>query len=228
MHQIEFKNVTKKYEDEFLALEDVSLSVDKGDFVFIIGHSGAGKSTLIKLLIREELPDAGEIFFEERNIAELNKNELPMFRRNVGVVFQDFKILNSQTVFENVSIALEVNNTPREEIQEVVPNVLHLVGLEKKANTFPSKLSGGEKQRLAIARAVSHEPKVLVADEPTGMIDPKATEDIMTILEKINSLGTTIIMATHNKEIVDKMKKRVIQIKDGKIISDKKEGHYEK
>lgn len=225
MAQIEFVNVTKKY-DDFIAVDNVSFEIQKGEFVFIIGHSGAGKSTLVKMLIREENPDDGDILYEGQSILNIDQKTIPALRRNIGVVFQDFKILDSKSVFENVAVALEVANTPAHVINEVVPNVLHLVGLEKKIDSLPQKLSGGEKQRLSIARALAHEPNVLVADEPTGMIDPLATDDVMSILEKVNKLGTTIIMATHDQNIVDKMKKRVIKIEGGKIVSDKTHGNY--
>jgi cell division transport system ATP-binding protein len=226
MHQIEFKGVTKEY-DNFKAVDGISFHVDKGEFVFIIGPSGAGKSTLIKMLIREEKPDYGDVLFNEKSIVEMDPKFLPELRRKIGVVFQDFKVLKSKTVFENVSVALEVVDSEKHVINEVVPNVLNLVGLQNKSDQFPTKLSGGEKQRLAIARALAHEPDVLVADEPTGMIDPKSADEVMDVLTKINSLGTTVIMATHNHTLVDKFKKRVIKIDDGKLISDKEGGIYD-
>ncbi len=225
--QLQFKNITKKYDENFLALEGINFEIEKGEFVFIIGHSGAGKSTLIKLLIREEKPDEGEIIFEGQNLSEVERKDLPELRRQIGVVFQDFKVLESKTVFDNVAVALEVVDAPQKEINEVVPNVLNLVGLESKKNQYPTKLSGGEKQRLSIARALAHEPTILIADEPTGMIDPKASLEVMEILEKINSLGTTVIMATHDQDVVNKFKKRVIKLEKGKVILDKKGGTYE-
>lgn len=227
MSQIEFINVIKEYETGVNALDNVSFTVNQGEFVFLIGPSGAGKSTVIKTLIREELPDGGDIIFNGESITTLQKESLHELRRKIGVVFQDFKILPSKTVFENVAVALEVVDAPNMEIKEVVPNVLELVGLLDKIDRFPKQLSGGEKQRLSIARALAHEPDVLVADEPTGMIDPKAGHEVIKILEKINSLGTTIIMATHDWNIVDRMKKRVIRLEDGKLVSDKQEGKYE-
>lgn len=227
MAQIEFKKITKKY-DDFVAADDVSFSIDKGEFLFLVGPSGAGKSTLIKMLIREEYPDEGDILFNGESIFEITQPKIPDLRRRIGIVFQDFKILDSKTVFENVAVALEVVDSEKNVINEVVPNVLNLVGLQKKLEFFPNTLSGGEKQRLAIARALAHEPDVLVADEPTGMIDPKASNEVIAVLEKINSLGTTVLMATHDQRIVDEMKKRVIRIEDGKIISDEKGGKYEK
>lgn len=225
MSQITFENVKKEY-GSLIALDDVNFSIDNGEFVFFVGPSGAGKSTLIKLLIREEFPTAGRILFNDEDVVELDRTQLPSLRRRIGVVFQDFKVLNSKTVFENVAVALEVVDSPRVVINEVVPNVLGMVGLGDKQDRFPTHLSGGELQRLSIARALAHEPDVLVADEPTGMIDPKASDEIVDILEKINSLGTTVIMATHNYEIVDKMEKRVIRIEDGAITSDRKGGKY--
>lgn len=225
MAQIEFKKITKAYEG-VKVLNDVSISIDNGEFVFIVGPSGAGKSTLIKLLIREDTPDSGNIVFEKENILEVPYVQLALLRRKIGVVFQDFKLLESRTVYENVAIALEVVDASDEDIKNVVPNVLNMVGLAHKKDEYPSHLSGGEKQRVSIARALAHEPTVLVLDEPTGMIDPDAAEDILKILDKINSLGTTIIMTTHNEQIVDKSKKRVIRLDKGKLVSDKKGGKY--
>jgi cell division transport system ATP-binding protein len=224
--QIEFKNIKKEYISDVKVLDDVSFSVDKGEFVFIIGPSGAGKSTVIKLLLREEDFDSGEILFEGKNILEIISEEMPEYRRKIGVVFQDYKLLESKTVYDNVAVALEVVDADKEEIKSIVPNVLSLVGLLDHAEYYPKELSGGEKQRVAIARALAHEPDVLVADEATGMIDPDSADEIVEILEKINSLGTTIIMATHDQRIVDKLTKRVIKIEKGKIVSDKKGGKY--
>jgi cell division transport system ATP-binding protein len=225
MAQIEFKKVTKEYSG-FKALNEVSLSVERGEFVFIVGPSGAGKSTLVRLLIREELPDTGEILFKDENIADFAGDAIYDLRRKIGVVFQDFKLLDSRTVFGNVGIALEVTSTSEEETTDVVTNVLNMVGLSKKHEQYPSELSGGEMQRVAIARSMAHEPLILVADEPTGMIDPDSASEVMKILEKINKLGTTIIMATHDESIVDKFKKRVIRFEEGKLVSDKKGGKY--
>lgn len=246
MSQIEYKNITKEYGPEEKVLDNVSFKVDEGEFVFIVGPSGAGKSTLIKLLIREEFPTEGEILFfglpqgeaedgtetslvetdKSANVFDLPSDILPELRRRIGVVFQDFKLLKSKNVFENVAVALEVGGASENEVKEVVPNVLGLVGLADKAENFPKQLSGGETQRLSIARALAHEPDVLVADEPTGMVDPKSTGEVLQVLDKINSLGTTVIMATHDEALVDKMKKRVIRIEKGKIISDKSGGAY--
>lgn len=226
MAQIEFKNVFKSYENGIDVLKNVSFSIDDGEFVFIVGPSGAGKSTIIKMIIREDAPSTGEVVLNERDISNLTNEELPKLRRKIGVVFQDFKLLESKTVFENVAIALEVVNSTESVINSVVPNVLTMVGLLDKKDKFPAQLSGGEKQRVSIARALAHEPDVLLADEPAGMIDPKAAEEVMDILEKINSLGTTIIMATHNQDIVNRLKKRVIKINAGEVVSDKEGGKY--
>lgn len=226
MPQIEFINVKKEYEDGISVLNDVSFSINQGEFVFLIGASGAGKSTVVKLLIREALPSEGDIRFNGESLLEVPYEDLPTLRRKVGVIFQDFKLLNSKTVFENVAIALEVVNASKEEIENVVPNVLNLVGLSDKMNKYPKQLSGGEKQRVAIARALAHEPDVLVADEATGMIDPDSSVEVVDILEKINDLGTTIIMATHDDRIVDRLKKRVIKLKLGQVVLDKKGGKY--
>ncbi|HOA18570.1 MAG TPA: cell division ATP-binding protein FtsE [bacterium] len=225
MSQIEFINITKQY-GNFKALDNISFTINNGEFIFLVGPSGAGKSTIIKLLIREELSDAGEILFNGKNIREFTQKEMPDLRRKIGVVFQDFKLLNSKNVFENVSIALEVVNSSETEIKSIVPNVLNLVGLTDKILSFPKQLSGGERQRLCIARALAHEPDVLIADEATGNIDPDASQEILDLLGKINSLGTTVIMATHDERMVDQMKKRVLRLDKGSIISDKKGGKY--
>ncbi|MBW6441540.1 ATP-binding cassette domain-containing protein [Patescibacteria group bacterium] len=223
---MEFKNVTKEYISGVKVLDDVSFSVEQGEFIFIVGPSGAGKSTVIKLLLREESMDNGQILFQGKNIVEILPSEMPDYRRKIGVVFQDFKLLDSKTVYDNVAISLEVVNADKKDIKNIVPNVLSLVGLLDHADYRPQELSGGEKQRVAIARALAHEPDVLVADEATGMIDPDSADEVVEILEKINSLGTTVIMASHDQRIVDKLTKRVIKIEKGKIVSDKKGGKY--
>lgn len=225
MPQIEFNQVTKSYLG-FTAVENLTFSIEPGEFLFLIGPSGAGKSTVVKMLVREELPTSGDIIFNSQSILTIPQKQLHLLRRKIGVVFQDFKILESRTVFENVAIALEVVDANQFEISEIVPNVLNLVGLQTKTKEFPSKLSGGEKQRLAIARALAHEPDVLVADEPTGMIDPQSAEDIIELLEKINSLGTTVLMTTHNQDIVNRLKKRVMRLDLGKLVSDKQNAKY--
>jgi len=224
---IEFRDVTKEYEEDFKALQNVSFEIDNGEFVFIVGESGAGKTTLAKLMIREEFPTEGQVLFEDVDVHTLEGDDVSTLRRRIGVVFQDYKILQNRTVFENVAIALEVDGTEDETIREVVPSVLSLVNLSHKSTSTPKKLSGGEKQRVSIARALAHEPDVLIADEPTGMIDPKSADEVMKILEKINSMGTTIIMATHNNDIVNNMKNRVIKLQKGKIVFDKKKAGYD-
>ena len=227
MSQIEFNNVVKEYEAGFRVLDDVTFKIENGEFVFLVGPSGAGKSTLVRLLTREEVPNSGEIIFNNINVPEISsKEELSVLRRKIGVVFQDFKLLDSRNVFDNVAIALEVVSAPDQEIRDIIPNVLGMVGLSEKMFKFPNQLSGGEKQRLSIARALAHEPDVLVADEPTGMIDPDSAGEVINILEKINSLGTTVIMATHDAQIVNSQKKRVLRIEDGKLVSDKQGGKY--
>ncbi|HEY4519090.1 MAG TPA: cell division ATP-binding protein FtsE [Candidatus Paceibacterota bacterium] len=220
-----FSNVSKFY-NSHPALEDINLKIHHGEFVSLVGQSGAGKSTLLKLLIAEELPTAGEIFFDKQDIAVMSKHELPSLRRRIGMVFQDFKLLVHKTVFENVAFAMEVVGMGKKEIQEVVPQVLQLVGLEQKANNFPGELSGGEKQRVAIARALAHQPDLIIADEPTGNLDPLNTWDVIRLLMKINELGTTIILATHDREIVNTLNKRVVSLDKGKIIRDEENGRY--
>ena len=223
---IKFEAVTKKYPDGTEALKDVSFELKSGEFAFVVGPSGAGKSTLIKLLIREELPSEGEVFYEDIPVSQLKEKYVPLLRQEIGVVFQDFKLLASKTVFENVAYGLEVLGFSESETQEVVAEVLGLVSLEDQANYFPQQLSGGEKQRVAIARAMALRPKVFVADEPTGNIDPKLTDSLFEIFDKISSSGVTVIVATHAKDEVDKMKKRVIRIEEGLLVSDKKKGKY--
>jgi cell division transport system ATP-binding protein len=226
MHQIEYSKVSKEYIPGLKVLDAVSFSVDNGEFVFIVGPSGAGKSTIVCLLIDEEKPTDGEIKFNGESVLDITHEEVPTLRRKIGVVFQDYKLLDSKTVYDNVAVALEVVGADKEEVRNIIPNILSLVGLTNQRNSFPSQLSGGEKQRVAIARALAHEPDVLIADEATGMIDPDSADGIVEILEKINSLGTTVIMATHDERIVNSLKKRVIRIEKGKIISDVKGGKY--
>jgi len=221
-----FQNVTKEYKNGFKSLDDVSFTVGKGEFVFLVGRSGAGKSTLVKLLIREQTPSAGSIIFDGVDIAEIPQKDIHQMRRRVGVVFQDFKVLPSKNVFDNVAIALEVVDAPKSQIVEVVENVLTLVGLLDKAERFPSELSGGELQRVAIARALAHEPDLLVADEPTGNIDPVSSQQVVEIFEKINKMGVAVLMATHDDRVVDRLKKRVVRLENGKVVSDVQEGKY--
>jgi cell division transport system ATP-binding protein len=223
---VSFQNVTKEYDGGFKCLEDVSFDISKGEFVFLVGRSGAGKSSLVKLLIREQLPSSGSIIFDDVDIASIPQKEIHTLRRRVGVVFQDFKVLPSKNVFGNVAIALEVVDTPKDRICDVVENVLTLVGLSDKANSFPAELSGGELQRVSIARALAHEPDLLVADEPTGNIDPVASQKVIDIFEKVNKMGVAVLMATHDDRVVDKLKKRVVRLENGKVSSDVKGGKY--
>lgn len=209
-----------------VALASVNLTIHRGEFVSVVGPSGAGKSTLIRLLIAEEKPDEGRILVANRDITQLTPRELPFYRRNVGVVFQDFKLLPSKTVWENIAFALEVSDVSKEEIDDRVPKMLTLVGLADKGDSYPHELSGGEKQRVAIARAMIHSPKILLADEPTGNLDPTTTTEIMELLERICRSGTTVILATHNKQVVDALKRRVVAVEHGRIISDEKVGTY--
>lgn len=223
---IEFQHVTKKYSSSIIAVDDVNFKIAKGEFVALVGPSGAGKSTLIKMLIREEMPSSGRILVAERDIFQLRERELPYYRRKVGVIFQDFKLLSKKTVYENVAFALEVAGVFTSIIKKRVPEMLALVGLENRSNALSEELSGGEKQRVSIARALVHEPKLLIADEPTGNLDPVNSWEIMELLFKINKQGTVVLLATHNKEVVDAINKRVITMKDGKVVSDKENGKY--
>lgn len=219
-------NVSKTYDNGVKALVDINLSFKKKDFVFLVGSSGAGKSTLTRLLIRELEPTNGQIFFNGRNISRLRRREVPYLRRSMGVIFQDFKLLPNKTVSENVAFALQVTEASRKEIRRSVPSALRMVGLEHKANMLPNELSGGEQQRVAIARAIVKNPPLLIADEPTGNLDPDTSWEIMQVLERINQSGTTILMATHAKDIVDSMKKRVVALDKGRIVRDEAEGVY--
>lgn len=223
---IYFQDVTKEYPDYTVALGNINLEIKEGEFVFLVGPSGAGKTTLVKLLIREENPTSGDIYFEDLHVNKLPHGKLPYLRRQIGVVFQEFKLLPKRTIFENVALACEVSGKKPVEIKEIVPHVLSLVGLENKQDSFPHNLSGGEKQKLAIARALAHEPRVLVADEPTGNIDLQSAWQVMDLLQKINEWGTTVIVATHNIDIVNSLKKRVIGLEKGKIIKDEPVGTY--
>lgn len=223
---IECKNVSKIYSGDVPALENVSFKIEDKEFVNIIGSSGAGKSTLIRLLHGEEKPSSGEIFFEGEDIVECKRSKICQHRRNIGIVFQDFKLLPKKTVFENVAFAMEVSGKTDEEIDEDVPKVLEIVGLDGLEEKYPNEISGGEQQRVAIARALVNKPKVLIADEPTGNLDPDASLEVLDSLIKINKYGTTVILATHNKDMVDKVKKRVIILEKGKIVSDQAVGKY--
>lgn len=218
--------ISKIYGNGSVALSDITVNIDKGDFVFVVGPSGAGKSTFIKLIFREELPTSGDLTVGEFDIVAMNPAEVPYLRRGLGIVFQDFRLLPNKTVYENVAFAMEVIEAPRREIQKRVHHVLDLVGLKHKARTYPAHLSGGEQQRVAIARAIVNNPLVVIADEPTGNLDPDTSWDIMMIFERINRAGTTIVMATHDKPVVDAMKKRVIAIEQGRIVRDQQGGVY--
>ena len=226
MAMIEFKNVSKVYENGSIALDDVSLFIDKGEFVVVVGHSGAGKSTLFKLLTHEVVPDSGSVLVNDVDVTRIKRSKIPMLRRKLGVVFQDFRLLPNKTVFENIAFALEIAGMTNREIKNTVPKVIELVGLKGKENSYPRELSGGERQRVAIARAVVRQPKILIADEPTGNLDPKHSWDIVRLLEKINRYGTTVLLTTHNVEIVNKLKRRVITLDQGKITSDVTGGGY--
>ena len=226
MALIEMNGVTKKYHRSTTALRDINVSVNPGEFVYIVGPSGAGKSSFIKLLYREEKVSAGTLKVGEFNLTKLKKRDVPILRRSIGVVFQDYKLLPKKTVFENVAYAIQVIGEKPREIKKRVPEVLDLVGLKHKMRSFPEQLSGGEQQRVAIARAIVNNPKVLIADEPTGNLDPEISWEIMQLLERINLQGTTVLMATHNKQIVDNLRHRVIAIEDGRIVRDEEEGEY--
>ena len=219
-------NVSKTYPNGSVALDDVSFFIERGEFVFIVGPSGSGKSTIIKLLMHEETATDGQVIINNKDIGKLKRREIPYLRRSMGVVFQDFRLLSNKTVYENVAFAMDIIGASRKEIRRQVPTVLSLVGLSHKAKSYPGELSGGEQQRVALARALVNNPAFLIADEPTGNLNPKVAMEIMELLDNINKRGTTIIMATHAKDIVDTMKKRVIAIEDGKIVRDESRGGY--
>lgn len=224
---ISYKKVSTIYDDDFMALNGVNLDIKAGEFVSLVGPSGAGKSTLLRLLTREISPNEGEVCLDGINLASLSASDIPLLRRKIGTIFQDFKLLSNKNAFENVAFALEVCGAPLEEIENDVPKVLNIVGLAKKINSFPHQMSGGEKQRLAIARALIHRPKIILADEPTGNLDMMNSYDVVQLLLKINELGTTVILATHNREIVNSVGRRVISMEKGKIVRDQvEEGKY--
>jgi cell division transport system ATP-binding protein len=224
---IYFDNVSKRYNDgRSTALEEVTFQVEPNEFVSIVGHSGAGKTTLLKMLIAEDVPTDGKVFFGSLDVHSIPKVRLPKYRRKIGTVFQDFKLLSHLTAYENIAFAMEANGRTDQEIAENVPMALALVDLEDKAWNFPSELSGGEKQRVAIARAIVNQPDIIVADEPTGNLDPIATYEVVQILKKINDLGTTIIMTTHNKGVIDELNRRVITMDEGRVVRDDKDGKY--
>ena len=221
---IEFKNVSKVYENGSTALDNVCLTINDGEFVLICGHSGAGKSTLFKLLTHEVTPDSGLVIVDEFDVTKLKRSKIPKLRRKLGVVFQDFRLLPNKSVAENIAFALEVIEEKPKVIKEKVAHVLELVGLSDKANDLPEDLSGGEQQRVAIARAIVNRPSVLIADEPTGNLDPNTSKGIVDLFKHINSFGTTVIMVTHNMDIVTYLNKRVIELKDGRVLSDNMRG----
>jgi len=223
---IKLKGITKQYTRDSLGLEEVDLDIDAGEFVSIVGQSGTGKTTLVKLLIAEERPTSGEISVGGWNITNISSRDIPLLRRQIGVIFQDFKLLPQKTVCENVSFALEVAGEKDFRISQVVPRVLEIVGLGHKQDRYPHQLSGGEQQRVAIARSLVHRPKILVADEPTGNLDSINAQEIIEILKKINEFGTTIVLVTHNREVVNQLKKRVVTLHNGRIISDAEKAKY--
>lgn len=223
---VTLEHVTKLYQRRNVGLEDVSLHIDAGEFVSVVGQSGSGKTTLAKLIIAEEQPDRGQIIIGGWDITHIKHSEVPTLRRQIGVVFQDFKLLPKKTLFENVAFALEVAGQPSDRIHSVVPQVLKIVGLEKKMDRFPDQVSGGEQQRVVIARALVHRPKLLVADEPTGNLDSINAQEIIALLRKINEFGTTVVLVTHNREIVNMLRKRVITLDHGHVIADQQAGKY--
>ncbi|HEV8677435.1 MAG TPA: cell division ATP-binding protein FtsE [Candidatus Paceibacterota bacterium] len=223
---IYFDRVSKVYADDSVALDDVSFSVEPGEFISFVGHSGAGKTTLVKMLLAEEKPTSGSVFFESTNVHEVPQSKIGDLRRKIGTVFQDFRLLPQKTAFENIAFAMEAAGRTEEEIHSDVPHVLELVDLGDKMHNFPGELSGGEQQRVAIARAIVNQPDVIIADEPTGNLDPVNTFEVIQILKKINDLGTTILLTTHNKGVIDSLRKRVITMDRGKVVRDDKEGKY--
>lgn len=223
---IHMRDVCKEYENGSVALKNINIDIEPGEFVFIVGPSGAGKSTFIRLLLREVLPSSGELYVSGQDVVNMTRNEVPFLRRKLGVIFQDFRLLSEKTIAENVAFAMQVIEAPRRTMQHSVNSVLDIVGLRPKYRSFPSQLSGGEQQRVAIARAIVNKPSIVIADEPTGNLDPSTSWEIMDIFRRINANGTTIVMATHDKNIVDTMKKRVIAIEDGRIVRDEAQGGY--
>lgn len=224
---VQFKNVTKTFANGFTAVKDINFIINEGEFVFLIGPSGSGKTTIIELLIRDQKPSEGQIYINDHDITNISRNQVYKLRRKIGVIFQDFKLIQDQTAYENVAFAMEAAGRSNKEIKETVPYVLDIVGLGNKMTHFPKQLSGGEQQRVAIARAISNNPKVLIADEPTGNLDPASAWDIVQILSKINNWGTTVVMSTHGTDIVNTLNKRVIQMEDGVLKRDDSEGQYE-
>lgn len=223
---VEFRNVSKRYPNGTLALRNVNVKIAKGEFVFIVGQSGSGKSTFIKLIFKEEDPTEGKVFVNGYEVSAMSRKEVPYLRRSMGTVFQDFRLLPDKTVYENVAFAMQITEALPKEIRRQVPMALALVGLSRKADMYPSQLSGGEQQRVALARAIVNNPSLLIADEPTGNLDPETSWEIMKLLTEINHRGTTVIVATHEKSIVDAMKKRVIEIDKGVVVRDQQKGLY--
>jgi len=223
---IRFKNVTKIYPPDTYALKNVSLHIKPGEFISIVGQSGTGKTTLVRMVLAEERPTKGRVVIGDWDITNIKAREIPVLRRQIGVIFQDFKLLPRKTILENVSFGMEVSGLNLKKIREIVPQVLKIVGLDNKLNRFPRQLSGGEQQRAVIARALVHRPKILIADEPTGNLDSINSQEIINLLRKINEFGTTVVLVTHNREIVNSLRKRVITIDQGMIISDQKSGKY--
>lgn len=223
---VELRNVMKKYPNGTVALQDINLKVDKGEFIFLVGQSGSGKSTLVKLLLKEEDATEGEVFVNGYDVTAMDRTEVPYLRRSLGVVFQDFRLLPNKTVYENVAFAMLITEALPKEIRRQVPMALALVGLSRKANMLPHQLSGGEQQRVALARALVNNPSLLIADEPTGNLDPETSWEIIKLLSEVNQRGTTVIVATHEKHIVDEMKKRVVAINRGLIVRDQEKGLY--
>lgn len=223
---IKFSEVSKEYKNGVKALSNINLHITKGEFVYLVGSSGAGKSTLIKLLLKEEEPTSGRIFLNGNEITRVKNRRIPYIRRDIGVVFQDFRLLPNKTVYENVAFAMEILGTPPKEIRRRIPMILSMVDLSRKASSYPEQLSGGEQQRVSIARAIVNNPPVLIADEPTGNLDPETALEIMNALMDINARGTTILMATHAREIVNSMRKRVLALENGKLIRDEERGGY--
>jgi len=223
---IYFDNVSKIYTDDSAALRDVTLSIEPKEFISIVGHSGAGKTTLLKMILAEEKPSSGKVFFDKIDVHQLSRPEITKYRRRIGTIFQDFRLIPDKTAYENIAFAMEAAGRGDEEIESDVPHVLDLVDLGDKLWHFPNELSGGEKQRVAIARAIVNQPEILMADEPTGNLDPINTFEIVQILKKINDLGTTVILTTHNKGVIDSLGKRVVTLDAGRVIRDDEKGHY--
>ncbi|TAM62425.1 cell division ATP-binding protein FtsE [bacterium] len=223
---IELRNVSLLYPNGVRALDAVDLKIEKGEFVFLVGHSGTGKSSLLRLLYREQVPTTGDVYVDGIAVHRMRAGAIPRLRRNVGVVFQDFKLLGGKTIWENVAFALQVTGARTKDVMRQVPRCLDLVGLAQKSRMFPSELSGGEQQRAAIARALVNNPKILLCDEPTGNLDPSNTTEIMELLQRINTKGTTVVVATHNQAVVDRMRKRVVRLENGRIVGDEERGFY--